>query len=62
MYKTKEELKKECRALGLPVSGSKEDLIYRLKTGEPTTIKTRVKSNTPTVITDETLIEEKIVC
>ena len=62
MYKTKEELKKECRALGLPVSGSKEDLIYRLKTGEPTTIKTRVKSNTPTVITDETLIEENIVC
>ena len=61
MYKTKEELKEECRTLGLPVSGSKDDLIKRLTTGN-VEVKTRVKGNIPSVIADDTLIEENIVC
>ena len=61
MYKTKEELKEECRTLGLPVSGSKEDLIKRLTAGN-VEVKTRVKGNIPSVIADDTLIEENIVC
>lgn len=62
MYKTKEELKEECRTLGLPVSGSKEDLIYRLTTGNNVVVKSRMKNNTPSEIKDETIIEENIIC
>ena len=58
MYQTKEELKEECRTLGLPVSGSKEDLINKLTTGNNVVVKSRIKNNTPSEIKDETIIEE----
>lgn len=62
MYKTKEKLKQECRTLGLSISGSKEDLIYRLTTGNNVVVKSRIKNNTPSEIKDETIIEENIIC
>ena len=62
MYKTKDELKEECRSLGLPVSGSKEDLIIRLATLSIDAKKSRKANNIPSEITDNTLIEENIIC
>lgn len=60
-YQTKAELQKECKKRGISANGSKEELYNRIN-GKEEVRKTKVRDNSPSVITDDTIIEENIRC
>lgn len=61
IYQTKAELQEECRKKELSANGSKEELYDRLN-GKASVQKTKGRDNTPSLITDDTIIEENIRC